>query len=92
MSERRARYVGSPDGVHLPQILVATDGEPPRSLNVPHGGELPAEIDGHKIPAAFRDSLLEQKDNWTLVNRATGDDTKAKTTTTPAKADEKKEV
>jgi hypothetical protein len=54
MSERRARYVGSPDGVYLPAIPVTTEGEPPRSLQIPHGGELPSEIDGHKVPASFR--------------------------------------
>jgi hypothetical protein len=91
MSEKRARFVGHPDGVYLPQIPVATEGEPPRSLQVPYGGELPSEIDGHKIPASFRDSLLEQKDNWTLVNRATGDKKAAEkpAETTTAKADEK---
>jgi hypothetical protein len=64
--------------VYLPNIPVATEGEPPRGLFIQHNGELPGEIDGHKIPASFRDSLLEQKDNWTTVNRATGDDVKPK--------------
>jgi hypothetical protein len=45
-----------------------------------HGGELPTEIDGHKVPASFRDSLLEQKDNWTEVKRSDK--------TTAAKAEE----
>lgn len=70
MSTVKARYVGSPDGVFLPNIPVSTDNEPPRSLHVPYGGELPDEIDGHKVPASFRDSLLEQKDNWTEVKRS----------------------
>ena len=47
--------------------------------NVAHGAELPAEHEGRKIPASLRDSLLEQSDNWTEVNRATGDETKGKT-------------
>jgi hypothetical protein len=80
MSEKKARFIGSPDGIYLPNIPVSTEGEPPRSLNIAHGGELPTEIDGHKIPASFRDSLLEQSDNWTSVNRSD------KTTT--AKAEE----
>jgi hypothetical protein len=83
MSDKRARYVGgNPDGVHL-TVPVSTEGEPPRHVHVNHGGELPTEIDGHSVPASFRDSLLEQKDNWTSVNRST------KTTSTAAKADEK---
>ena len=82
MSDRRARYIGpNLDGVHL-TVPVSTDGEPPRHITVTHGGELPTEIDGHPVPASFRDSLLEQKDNWTVVNRA------SKTTSTTAKADE----
>lgn len=89
MSDKRARFIGSPDGIYLPAIPVSTEGEPPRGLLVPHGGELPAEIDGHKIPASYRDSLLEQKDNWTLVNRATGDDIKSAPAPKAAKADEK---
>lgn len=89
MSEKRARFIGHPDGVYLPVVPVSTEGEPPRGVFVAHGGELPAEVDGHKIPASFRDSLLEQKDAWSLVNRATGDDVKSKTAAT---ADEKKEA
>ena len=81
MSQIKARFVGHPDGVDL-TVPVATDGEPPRHLHIAHGGELPTEIDGHTVPAAYRDSLLEQKDNWTSVKRS---ETKA----TAATADEK---
>ena len=86
MSEKRARFVGHPDGVHL-TVPVATEGEPPRHVHVKHGGELPTEIEGHKVPATFRDSLLEQEGNWTSVSRQT-----SATSTTAAKADEKKEA
>lgn len=68
MSEKRARFIGHPDGVDLEAIPVGSDGEF-RRRHIPHGGELPTEIDGLKVPAAYRDSLLEQKDNWTVVNR-----------------------
>jgi hypothetical protein len=89
MSDIKARFVGHPDGVYLPLVPVGTEGEP-RPLHIPHGGELPTEIDGHKVPASFRDSLLEQKDNWTLVNRATGDDRRRReAATTAAKTAEK---
>jgi hypothetical protein len=77
---KKARYVGGLDAVTL-TVPVSTEGEPPRHLTVQHGGELPTSIDGHKVPASFRDSLLEQSDNWTEVNRSD----KA----TAAKADEK---
>ena len=83
MSDIKARYVGSNlDGVHL-SVPVATEGEPPRQITIPHGGELPNEIDGHTVPAAFRKGLLEQADNWTEVRR------EKKTTTTAAPADKK---
>lgn len=75
MSDKRARFHGHPDGVHL-TVPVSTEGEPPRHVFVANGAEAPTEIDGHKVPASFRDSLLEQKDNWSVVNRATGDETK----------------
>jgi hypothetical protein len=86
MSEKRARFVGHPDGVDLNQVPVGTEGEF-RRVRVAYGGELPTEIDGLKVPASFRDSLLEQQGNWT---RSTGRPamTKAKTAAT---ADEKKE-
>jgi hypothetical protein len=87
MSEKRARFIGHPDGAFLQGIPVGTDGDT-RRLHVPHGGELPAEIDGLKVDPKYRDSLLEQEANWTLVNRATGDETKGKNTSA-AKADEK---
>lgn len=87
MSDVRARYLGHPDGTYLPAIPVTTEGEPPRGLHIPHGGELPTEIDGHPVEVSYRDSLLEQKDNWTKVNRATGAAAKGKATA--ATADEK---
>lgn len=87
MSERRARYVGHPDGVDLEGIPVGTEGET-RRAHIAHGGELPAEIDGLKVPASYRDSLLEQKDNWTEVKRATGAEATGKSATA-AKADDK---
>jgi hypothetical protein len=76
---KKARFVGHPDGVTL-TVPVTTDGEPPRHLTIPHGGELPTDIDGHKVDTAFRNSLLEQKDNWTEVKRSDK--------TTAAKAEE----
>lgn len=82
MSDIKARYVGHPDGAFLPAVELA-DGTT-RAITVPHGGELPTEIDGIPVPASYRDSLLEQKDNWTQVRR------ELKKTTTAADADEKK--
>jgi len=87
MSERRARYVGHPDGVDLNAIPVGTEGET-RRAHIQHGGELPSEIDGQKVPASFRDSLLEQKDQWTEVKRATGAEATGKAPSS-AKAEEK---
>lgn len=75
MSERRARFIGHPDGAYLEGIPVGNAGDT-RRLYVPHGGELPAEIDGLKVAVSYRDSLLEQEANWAVVNRATGDGTK----------------
>lgn len=80
MSEKKARYVGHPDGVTL-TVPVSTEGEPPRHVTIPHGGELPTEIDGHPVPASFRDSLLEQKDNWTEVKRQSKTEDKSTTAT-----------
>ena len=82
MSDIKARYVGPNESVHL-SVPVSTEGEPPRQITIPHGGELPTEIDGHPVPASFRKSLLEQDANWTEVRRD------SKKTTTAAKADEK---
>lgn len=87
MSDKRARFIGHPDGAYLEGIPVGTDGDT-RRLFVPHGGELPAEIDGLKVAASYAESLLEQEANWTEVKRATGDETKPKSTTA-AKAEEK---
>lgn len=92
MSDIKARFHGSPDGIYLPNIPVSTEGEPPRGLFIPHNGELPTEIDGHKVPASFRDSLLEQKDNWSRVDRSSKkDEPKPETPKPAAKTDEKKE-
>jgi hypothetical protein len=66
---KKARYVGGLDAVTL-TVPVSTEGEPPRHITVAHGGELPTTIDGHKVPASFRDSLLEQGDNWAEVKRS----------------------
>ena len=79
MSDIRARFIGHPDGTYLPLVPVG-DGDETRSLLIPYGGELPHEIDDLPVPASFRDSLLEQKDNWARIKR----DPK-----TAAKADEK---
>jgi hypothetical protein len=79
MSDIKARYVGSSEGVSL-TVPVDAEGEPDRHVFVPHGGELPTEVDGFNVPASFRDSLLEQKDNWTQVKRKAS-----------AKADEKED-
>jgi hypothetical protein len=83
MSEKRARYVGgSMTGVDI--VIPFKDGDNV-SVHVSHGGELPTELpDGRKVPASFRNSLLEQGDNWTEVNRATGAEATGKTTTAKA--------
>jgi hypothetical protein len=80
MSEKRAKFVGHPDEAYLEGIPVGTDGDT-RRLHVPYGSELPAEIDGLKVDTKYRDSLLEQEANWTVVNRATGSAATGKTTT-----------
>jgi hypothetical protein len=67
MSEIKARYVGHPDGVFL-NVPVGDEGVQ-AGVFVPHGGELPTEVDDLPVSASFRDSLLEQKDNWTKVSR-----------------------
>jgi hypothetical protein len=76
MSEIKARYVGPLDEVAL-KVPVGDEGVLVGVI-VPHGGELPMELDGLPVSAEFRDSLLEQKDNWTKVSRK-------------AKADEKED-
>jgi hypothetical protein len=75
----KARYVGHPDGIEDFRVPVGTEGEE-RRISLAHGQELPTEIDGLPVSAGFRDSLLEQKDNWARVRRETK---------TAAKADEK---
>lgn len=78
----KARYVGHPDGADL--TIPFRDGDLVH-LHVPHGGELPTEVEGRRISAEFRDSLLEQEDNWTVVRRE--DKTPAKSgDKTPAKS------
>jgi hypothetical protein len=66
---KKARFVGHPDGVDL--SIPYMDGDVIH-VHVAHGAELPTEVEGRKIPASFRDSLLEQSDNWSEVNRDTG--------------------
>lgn len=73
-SEKRAHYAGDPDGCEITVPLA--NGET-RNVHVPHGGEIPSQIEGHRVPVEFRDALLEQS-CWTLVNRATGDDASGK--------------
>lgn len=70
MSDVKARYVGgSMTGVDL--SIPFKDGDVVQ-VHVKHQGELPSELpDGRKVPASFRDSLLEQEDNWTTVRRDT---------------------
>ena len=69
MTDIKARYVGdSPAGVTLGVQLDDGDIYP---LTVPHGGELPQEIDGRKVSTAYRDGLLAQDANWTRVKRDT---------------------
>jgi hypothetical protein len=87
MSEVKAKYVGHPDGIDDFRVPVGTDGEE-RRISLTYGQELPMEIDGLKVPASFRDRLFEQPDNWTKVQRATGQQATGKTSTT-ATADEK---
>src|SRR4051812_21100128 len=98
MSDIKARFHGHPEGVTL-TVPVSTEGEPPRHVTIPHGGELPNVIDGHPVPASFRDSLLEQKDTWTQVKRQTPKPAAkaeakpaAAEDSTAAQADDKKEA
>ena len=78
MSQIKARFVGHPDGVDV--SIPFKDGDTV-NLHVAHGAELPTEVGGRTVPAAFRDSLLEQSDNWTEVKRATGADATGKNDT-----------
>jgi hypothetical protein len=73
MSEKRAVYRGgSGTGVDLSVPLGDGQHVP---VHVDQGAQLPTEIEyggvKHKVPASFRDSLLEQ-DDWSEVNQATG--------------------
>jgi hypothetical protein len=68
MSDIKARYVGHPDGIDDFRSRSAPKART-RRITLAHGAELPTEIDGLKVPAKFRDSLLEQEDNWTKVKR-----------------------
>jgi hypothetical protein len=75
MTDIKARYVGdSPEGVTLGVRLEDGDLYP---FTVPHGGELPTEIDGRKVDTGYRDGLLAQEGTWTRVRR----DAKSTTTT-----------
>lgn len=73
MSEKRAVYRG-PSGTGVDVIVELDNGEF-RSVHVDQGAQLPTDIDGQKISAKFRDSLLEQ-DAWSEVKQATGNDKK----------------
>jgi hypothetical protein len=69
MTDIKARYVGpNPEGVSLGVRLEDGDLYP---YTVPHGGELPQEIDGRKVDKAYRDGLLAQEGVWTSVRRDT---------------------
>lgn len=75
---KRARYSGPHPAVEvaLPSGHIVT---------VEHGHLLPAkDPDGNPVPAGFRDRLLEQADNWTETEQASGK-TKTKTTASAEK-------
>jgi hypothetical protein len=80
MSDIKAATWATLTGLIYCRFRWGTEGEF-RRVRVVHGGELPTEIDGMRVPAAYRDSLLEQAD-WTEVRRESK-------TETPAKADMK---
>lgn len=72
MIEKLPRFVGHPDGVEI-TIPVGVSERPPSlmyaetyTVHIGYGEQLPADISGRAVPAWFRDSLLEQEDNWTL--------------------------
>jgi hypothetical protein len=70
----KARYTGgSLSGVDL--SITFKDGDVVQ-VHVPHGGELPEEVQGRKVPVEYRDSLLEQTDNWSEVKRTDSTSTK----------------
>ncbi len=74
--ELRAKYVGgSLTGVDLNVLL---DNGEIRNVHIDHGADLPSEVGGEKVSAGFRDSLLAQSENFSKVNRATGDEVKPK--------------
>lgn len=75
-AEKRAAYRGpSGTGVDLTGVELA-NGEL-RSVHVEQGAQLPTEIDGVRVSAAYRDRLLEQED-WHEARQATGNQQPAK--------------
>ena len=70
MSDKKARYVGpSQTGVDLSIPIAPGDFE---HVHVVHGGELPVEVNGRKVPVAFRDGLLEQPE-WHVLGARPGE-------------------
>lgn len=64
MSTKKAAYHGaSGTGV---DVVVTFDDESVSTVHVPHGNQLPTEVDGKPVPARVRDSLLAQ-DGWSEV-------------------------
>ena len=76
MSEKRARYVGHPDGADL--SIHFRDGDIVH-VHIAHGAELPSEVQGRKVPAAYVASLLEQEANWSAESAGKSDTAKAGT-------------
>jgi hypothetical protein len=83
---KRARYDG-PSEVGVSLNVPLADGQTV-PIQVERGHLLPEELDGQRVPAAFRDSLLEQKANWSAVDQASGGTTAPKN---DKNADDKKE-
>jgi hypothetical protein len=81
---KRARYAG-PSGTGVELTVPLDDGQI-KSVHIEHGHQLPTEIAGQPVSAAFRDQLLAQ-DDWAEVDQTTGDKTNSKAAKT---ADEEK--